>query len=59
MEVLEATDYTRRHAASSDPEQVRRLLRRIGASDADATVWMGILRQVLWKLHGRRLLPLS
>ena len=48
--VLEATEYTRRHAANSEPAQVRRLVRRIGASQVDAPIWMGILRQVLWKL---------
>ncbi len=48
--VLEATEYTRRHAANSEPAQVRRLVRRIGVSGVDAPIWMGILRQVLWKL---------
>ena len=48
--MLEATEYTRRHAANSDPAQVRRLVRRIGASAVDAPIWMGILKQVLWKL---------
>ena len=48
--VLEATEYTRRHAANSEPAQVRRLVRRIGASAVDAPIWMGILRQILWKL---------
>jgi tRNA/rRNA methyltransferase len=49
-EVMERTEYTRRHAANSSPEQVRRLVRRIGVDAEDAPVWMGILRQVLWKL---------
>jgi len=49
-EVMEATEYTRRHAANSEPAQVRRLVRRIGMDAVDASVWMGILRQVLWKL---------
>jgi tRNA/rRNA methyltransferase len=48
--VLEATEYTRRHAANSEPAQVRRLVRRIGADAVDAPIWMGILRQILWKL---------
>lgn len=48
--VLEATEYTRRHAANSEPQQVRRLVRRIGMSAVDAPIWMGILRQILWKL---------
>jgi tRNA/rRNA methyltransferase len=49
-EVLVQTEYTRRHAANCDPAQVRRLVRRMGADAVDAPVWMGILRQVLWKL---------
>lgn len=51
-EVLEATEYTRRHAANCDPAHIRRLIRRIGVDAVDAPVWMGILRQVLWKLGG-------
>jgi tRNA/rRNA methyltransferase len=55
MEVLDATEYTRRHAANCDPAHVRRLIRRIGINAVDAPVWMGIFRQVLWKLgRGRQ-----
>lgn len=54
MEVLEATEYTRRHSANCDPAHVRRLVRRIGVDAVDAPVWMGILRQVLWKLGVER-----
>jgi len=49
-EVLEATEYTRRHAANCDPAHIRRLIRRIGIDEIDAPVWMGIFRQILWKL---------
>jgi TrmH family RNA methyltransferase len=49
-EVMERTEYTRRHAANSSQDHVRRLVRRIGVDAVDAPVWMGILRQVLWKL---------
>jgi len=49
-EVLETTEYTRRHAANCDPAHVRRLVRRIGVDAIDAPVWMGIFRQILWKL---------
>jgi len=52
-EVMEKTEYTRRHAHNSDPAHVRRLVRRIGASAVDAPVWIGILKQVLWKLGGK------
>lgn len=50
-EVLEQTEYTRRHPANSGAEEVRRLVMRMGVSAVDAQVWMGVLRQVLWKLR--------
>lgn len=49
-EVLTKTEYTRRHPADKNPAQMRRLIRRMGVDAEDAPVWMGILRQVLWKL---------
>ena len=51
-ETLEATGYTRRHPANCSDEQLRRLVLRMGLSAADVPVWIGILRQVLWKIHG-------
>jgi tRNA/rRNA methyltransferase len=52
-EVLEETEYTRRHAASASMEQVRRRLHRMRLEAQDVPVWMGIMRQVLWKIRGR------
>jgi TrmH family RNA methyltransferase len=51
-EVLEKTGYTRRHPANCDEAQIRRLVLRMGLTASDAPVWMGILRQTLWKLRG-------
>ena len=51
-EVLERPGYTRRHPATCDEAQIRRLVLRMGVAASDAPVWMGILRQVLWKLRG-------
>ena len=51
-EVLEKTGYTKRHPANCDEAQIRRLVVRMGASAADVPVWMGVFRQVLWKLRG-------
>jgi tRNA C32,U32 (ribose-2'-O)-methylase TrmJ len=51
-EVLEQTGYTRRHPANCDEAQIRRLVLRMGVAASDLPVWMGILRQVLWKLRG-------
>jgi tRNA/rRNA methyltransferase len=53
-EVMEKTEYTRRHAHNCSPDHVRRLVRRIGVDAVDAPVWLGILKQVLWKLTGER-----
>jgi tRNA/rRNA methyltransferase len=53
-EVIEKSEYTRRHASNSDPIHIRRLVRRIGIDAIDAPIWMGILRQILWKLNGGR-----
>ena len=50
-EVLEATEYTRRHSASSDPAHIRRLVHRMSLERADVPAWLGILRQVLWKVR--------
>lgn len=48
--VLEASEYVRRHPANSSEEQVRRLVLRMGLTAADVPIWMGVLRQVLWRM---------
>ena len=53
-EVLEEAEYVRRHPANRDEAQVRRLLLRAAPTAADAPVWMGVLRQVLWGLRRGR-----
>ena len=50
-ETLERSGYTRRHPANSDPVQLRRLVRRMSLDAGDATVWMGVFRQLLFKLR--------
>ncbi|NYF78476.1 RNA methyltransferase [Granulicella arctica] len=50
LEVLDQTEYTRRHPANCDPAQIRRLVYRMGLESTDAPIWMGILRQIRWKL---------
>jgi tRNA/rRNA methyltransferase len=48
-QMLEETGYTTRHPANCDDAQIRRLIMRMGLSANDLPVWMGIMRQVLWK----------
>ena len=50
-EVLKKTEYTRHHPANSDEAQIRRLVMRLNLTATDVPVWMGILRQVMWKLR--------
>ncbi|HWZ50644.1 MAG TPA: TrmH family RNA methyltransferase [Granulicella sp.] len=50
-EVLEASEYNRHHPANSGPADLRRLLLRLQFDRTDTPVWMGILRQILWKLR--------
>jgi tRNA/rRNA methyltransferase len=50
-ETLERSGYTRRHPANSGPVQLRRLVRRMSLDTGDAIVWMGIFRQLLFKLR--------
>ncbi|MGD0446435.1 MAG: TrmH family RNA methyltransferase [Edaphobacter sp.] len=51
-EVLEETGYTKRHPANCEEGQIRRLVLRMGLGANDVPVWMGILRQVLWRVRG-------
>jgi tRNA/rRNA methyltransferase len=51
-EVMEETGYANRHPANCDEGQMRRLVLRMGVAAGDVPVWMGILRQVLWKVRG-------
>jgi len=50
-ETLEKSGYMRRHPANSDLLQLRQMLRRITLNDADAAIWMGIFRQLLFRLR--------
>ncbi len=50
-EVLEEAGYRRHHPANSGEEDLRRLILRMGNNAADGVVWMGMLRQVLWRMR--------
>jgi TrmH family RNA methyltransferase len=52
-EVLEGAGYTKRHPANCEEGQMRRLVLRMRLGANDVPVWMGILRQVLWRVRGR------
>jgi len=50
-ETLERSGYARRHPANSNPMQLRCLVRRMSLDESDAAVWMGVFRQLLFKLR--------
>jgi TrmH family RNA methyltransferase len=49
-DMLASIGYARRRPAAADPSAVRRLVRRLHLSQSDARRWIGILRQLLWKI---------
>jgi tRNA/rRNA methyltransferase len=51
-DLLAKVGYARRRPASADPAEVRRTVHRRHLSQSDARRWIGILRQLLWKVTG-------
>lgn len=52
LEALKASGYTKPRTAVSTEEKVRRLVRRLNLPARDIEIWLGIFRQILWKLGG-------
>jgi tRNA/rRNA methyltransferase len=50
-EILDRSGYI--HATSTE-SKTRRLVRRLDLSSHDTEIWLGMLRQILWKLTSRR-----
>ena len=50
LELLERSGYTNARTSRSTELKIRRLVRRVGMPGADAETWLGILRQILWKV---------
>jgi tRNA C32,U32 (ribose-2'-O)-methylase TrmJ len=50
VDLLACIGYARRRPASADPAEVRRMVRRMDLNQSDARRWIGILRQLLWKM---------
>jgi tRNA/rRNA methyltransferase len=50
IDALRASGYLGERAVAAKEEKVRRMVRRLELSSADAEVWLGMLRQMLWKM---------
>lgn len=53
LETLHTSEYIAAHSLNSKEENIRRMLRRMQLSSEDAATWLGMLRQILWKLRAR------
>jgi TrmH family RNA methyltransferase len=49
-EILDRSGYVHARVAGSTRLKIRRLIRRMDLNAHDAEVWLGMLRQILWKL---------
>ncbi len=54
LEALRASGYVNPRAESLTEDKVRRLVRRLNLQAEDAELWLGMLRQMLWKIRGGR-----
>jgi TrmH family RNA methyltransferase len=50
METLRASGYLERRVISDVEDRMRRMVRRMNLPARDAEVWLGLLRQIVWKL---------
>jgi tRNA/rRNA methyltransferase len=51
LEALRASGYVKPRSTAATEAKVRRLLRRFELEAGDAEVWLGMLRQILWKIR--------
>jgi tRNA/rRNA methyltransferase len=51
LELLARSGYTQERTTQSTELKIRRLIRRLGLPASDAETWLGILRQILWKVR--------
>jgi tRNA/rRNA methyltransferase len=50
LEALRASGYVKTGTEAAVEEKLRRMLHRLKLHAQDAQVWLGIMRQILWKL---------
>ena len=50
LDLLDRSGYLNPTTTESSELKVRRLVRRLGIPSADTVTWLGMLRQILWKI---------
>lgn len=51
LEILRISGYVHERTAESTELKIRRLIRRLRLPAGDAETWLGVLRQILWRLR--------
>jgi TrmH family RNA methyltransferase len=51
LEALQTSGFLDRRRVSDADERIRRLVRRLHLPERDAVIWLGMLRQMLWKMN--------
>ena len=51
LEVLDRSGYVNDRTSESTVLKLRRIVRRLQIPAGDSETWLGILRQILWKVH--------
>jgi tRNA/rRNA methyltransferase len=51
LEALRASGFLSRRSVADADQRIRRVVRRLNLPARDAVIWLGMLRQILWKLH--------
>jgi TrmH family RNA methyltransferase len=53
IDTLRASGYLETRPVAAKEEKIRRMVRRLSLSSIDSEVWLGMLRQMLWKMTRR------
>jgi len=51
LEALQTSGFLDRRRVADADERIRRLVRRLRLPERDAVIWLGMLRQMLWKMN--------
>jgi TrmH family RNA methyltransferase len=54
LEALHASGYLDRRRVNDSEDRIRRLVRRLNLQAEDTDAWLGMLRQILWKLRSEK-----
>ena len=54
LDALQSSGYVKPRTEEGTEEKIRRLVRRMHLEKRDVDLWLGMLRQIAWKLGERR-----